>query len=157
MDPLSFTASIIAVAGLATQSAKAATKVIDSLQEAPQVVSHSKFLLAGTEDTLRTLVGVLGPNNSIASAHMGSVLSDIRLQRALDSTKELCDGFTKTILGYTAHSTGTGGLSKRDRLKVNLHEGQVARFNRQLSGCQETITVAVTAVTLYVADAHKLT
>ncbi|KAK8037374.1 hypothetical protein PG991_000720 [Apiospora marii] len=150
MDPLSVTASIIAVAGLATQSAKAATKVINGLQEAPQVIAHSKFLLAGTENSLSTLVRVLDPSYSNGSAHMGSILSDIRLQRALDTTRDLCDDFTKAISGYTVHSTELS-LSKRDRIKVNLHEGQIARFNRQLSGCQDTITVAVTAATLIVS------
>lgn len=124
--------------------------MIEGLQEAPQVIAHTKFLLAGTKDSLSTLIGILRPGNSNASAHLGSVLSDVRLQRALDSTKDLCDSFTKAISDYTTHSIGLG-LSKRDRHKVNLHEGQIARFNRQLSGCQETITVAVTAVTLYVA------
>ncbi|KAK8103018.1 hypothetical protein PG984_016164 [Apiospora sp. TS-2023a] len=150
MDPLSVTAGIIAVAGLATQSAKAATKVIDYLHEAPQVVSHSKFLLTRTEDSLSTLVDFL-QSDARTSSHLGSVLNDIRLQRALDSTKELCDDFAKAISGYTAHSTDTGSLTKRDRLKVCLHEGQIRQFNRQLSGCQDTITVAITAVTLIVS------
>ncbi|KAK8023724.1 hypothetical protein PG993_011790 [Apiospora rasikravindrae] len=154
MDPLSITGSVIAVAGLAVQSAQAATKAIDGLQEAPQVISHSRVLLSGTEDTLRALDGVLRSNSSnttTASTHLGAVLRDIRLQRALDSTKSLCDRFTAAISQYTAHSTGPA-LSKRDRLNVGLHASEIARFNRQLNGCQDTITVAVTAVTLLISS-----
>ncbi|KAK8070570.1 hypothetical protein PG997_010773 [Apiospora hydei] len=125
MDPLSATASVIAVAGLAVQSAKAATKVIDGLQEAPQVVVHSRALLSGTEDSLSALTAILKPTSSSNSS--------------------------STMSRYTAHSTSSV-LSKRDRVNVSLHESEITQFNRQLNGCQDTITVAITTVTLLISS-----
>ncbi|KAK7946233.1 uncharacterized protein PG986_010554 [Apiospora aurea] len=160
MDPLSVTASVIAVAGLAVQSTKAATKVIDGLQEAPQVIVHSRALLSGTEDSLTALTAILKPTRSSSSSsssssststHLGAILRDIRPQRALDSTKLLCDNFTKAICQYTAHSR-CSALSKGDRVNVSLHESEITRFNRQSNGCQDTITVAVTTVTLLISS-----
>ncbi|KAH7303264.1 hypothetical protein B0I35DRAFT_472337 [Stachybotrys elegans] len=146
MDSLSVTASVIAVAGLATQSAKAIYKLVDGLVEAPQAIANSKTLLAGTQSSLDTLTGALATKGDM-QAGFASVLQTINLHGVLLSTQDLCDRFKTTITNYTSHSTESR-FSNRDRFLVNLHESQIVQFNDQLSGCQRTITLVVGAITL---------
>ncbi|KAH7303714.1 hypothetical protein B0I35DRAFT_446187 [Stachybotrys elegans] len=159
MDPLGLTASVIAVAGLATQSAKAIYKAIDGLVEAPHAIARLKTIVAATQSSLDTLARTLIANEDM-QARFGSVLQSVNLRETLLFTQELCDRFNATIAKYTSHSTGSR-LSSRDRLLVNLHESQIVQFNDQLSGCQRTITLVLEAITLIVThttsnDVQKL-
>ncbi|KAI0403998.1 hypothetical protein F4802DRAFT_269776 [Xylaria palmicola] len=149
MDPLSVTAGVIAVAGLATQSAKAAYKVIDGLVEAPQAIAHSKGLITGTQNSLDTLTGALTTNQGM-QARFGTVLQSIGFDKTLTSTQELCNRFEATISKYTSHSTDSR-FSNRDRWQVKLHESQIIQLNDQLSGCQRTISLITQAITLIVS------
>ncbi|KAK8120308.1 hypothetical protein PG999_004428 [Apiospora kogelbergensis] len=149
MDPLSVTASVIAVAGLATQSAKAVYKLIDGLVEAPQTIANSKALIAGTQNSLGTLTGTLTTSPNM-QARFGSVLRSINIDQTLTFTQKLCDQFNTTIAKCTRHSTDSR-LSNRDRLLVNLHESQIVQFNNQISGCQKTISLVIETVTLIVS------
>ncbi|KAK6860963.1 hypothetical protein PG995_004599 [Apiospora arundinis] len=160
MDPLSVTASVIAVAGLATQSAKAVYKLIDGLVEAPQTIANSKALVAGTQNSLDTLTGTLTTSQDM-QARFGCVLRSINLDKTLTSTQELCDKFNTAITKYTRHSADAR-LSNRDRLLVNLHESQIVQFNNQISGCQRTISLVIETIILIVSyktsdDVQQLT
>ncbi|KAI0970712.1 hypothetical protein F4678DRAFT_436049 [Xylaria arbuscula] len=149
MDPLSVTASVIAVAGLAMQSAKAVYKVIDGLVEAPQAIAHSKTLIAGTQNSLDTLSGTLTTNQDM-QAGFGAVLQSIDLDKTLTCTQELCDRFKTTIMKCTGHSADSR-FSNRDRFQLYFQEPQIARLNNQLSGCQRTISLAIETITLIVS------
>ncbi|KAI0191889.1 hypothetical protein F4808DRAFT_443565 [Astrocystis sublimbata] len=138
MEPLSVTASVIAVAGLVTQSAKAVYGVIDGLAEAPQAIAQSKTLLTGTQNSLDTLIRTLSTNRDV-QMRFEPALQSIKLDRTLTSTRELCDKFKATLTKYTSHSTESR-LSNRDRIHVQLHRSQIVQFNDELSGCQETIS-----------------
>jgi len=59
MDPLSLTASVIAIATLAWQSSKAVYDVVDGLMEALNAIANSKRLLSQTQNTLDTLTDTL--------------------------------------------------------------------------------------------------
>ena len=78
MDPLSVTASMIAIATLAWQSCKAAYDLIDGLAEAPQAINRSKNSLIETQKTLDTLQQTLTTASEPASV-VNSVLSIVEL------------------------------------------------------------------------------
>ncbi|KAI0448496.1 hypothetical protein F5B21DRAFT_497369 [Xylaria acuta] len=59
MDPLSMTASVLAVATLALQSSKAAYDFVNGLTEAPVAVARSKTSLMETQKTLGALQQML--------------------------------------------------------------------------------------------------
>lgn len=147
MDPLSVTASIIAVATLAAQSTKVAYQAIDGLVEAPQAIAHSKTLLAGTQTALDGLKGTLTTRQD-PQARLGSVLQALELEQALRSTQQLCETFGTTIAKYTSRSTER--FSSRDRILVSFHESQIMRFNQQLGDCQKTLSLVIGTITLYV-------
>lgn len=147
MDPLSITASAIAVATLAAQSAKAAYKVIDGLKEAPHAIAHSRTLLSGTQNSLENLTETL-TNSQHMQAQFGDMLQSIALDKTLHATDELCKGFSATISKYTSRSTDSK-FSNRDKVSVILHESRIVKFNEELSDCQGTIHLMTGTITLY--------
>lgn len=148
MDPVSVTASVIAIAGLATKSAKVVYELIDSLAEAPEAIANSKTLVTGTQNSLDTLTGTLNTNQDM-QARFGTVLRDIGFDKTLTSTQNLCNEFNTAITKYTSHSTDSR-FSRRDRFKLYMHESQIIKFNNQLNGCQRTISLITETITLYV-------
>jgi hypothetical protein len=146
MDPLSITASVIAVATAALQSAKALYDVIDGLVDAPHSVLQSKSLLSQTQTTLDTLRRTLEAGS--ASGADDSVLEEMELSKALESTRSLCQEFSTTLTGITRHSTDSR-FSTRDRFSVQFNEPKIKRLNRDLADCQRTITMVFSSATLY--------
>jgi len=146
MDPLSVTASVIAVATATLRTAKALYDVVDGLVDAPHSVSHSKSLLSQTQTTLGTLTRTLEMNS--ASGAVGSVLKEIELGKALASTQSLCQEFATTLTGFTRHSTDLH-FSTRDRFILQFNESKIKRLNGDLADCQRTITMVFSSVMLY--------
>jgi len=146
MDPLSFTASVIAVATLAWQSTKAAYDIVDGLVGAPSIIADSQRLLSQTQNTLDTLRETLGTDPGTPNV-LESVLQKIKLNSTLESVQSLCSEFSETLRGCTKHSTDSK-FGKRDRLIVSLHESKIARFNKQLGECQGTISLVVGSINL---------
>jgi len=144
-DPLSVTASVIAVATLAWQSSKAAYEMIDGLAGAPDAIARSQDVLSQTQTTINGLKETIVPGK--ASAEFESVLRRVDLNVALKSATQLCDSFTTMIKDVTSHSTDAK-FSKRDRLAVTLRESKIIRFNMQLGDCQRTLSVVLAAVNL---------
>jgi len=149
MDPLSVTASVIAVATAALQSAKALYDFVDGIVDAPHSVSQSKGLLSQTQTTLGTLTRTLETNS--ASSAVGSVLKEIELGKALDSTQSLCKEFATALTRFTSHSTDLR-FSTRDRFIVQFNESKIKRLNRDLADCQRTITMVFSSITLIVSN-----
>lgn len=146
MDPLSVTASAVALATAALQSAKALHDLVDGLADAPHSVSHSKSLLSQTQTTLGTLARTLETN--CAPDTVNSVLKEIELNKVLESTKSICQGFTAAMTRVTSHSTDSH-FSKRDRLVVYFQDSKINKLNRDLADCQRTITMVLSSITLY--------
>ncbi|KAK0710402.1 hypothetical protein B0T21DRAFT_387341 [Apiosordaria backusii] len=145
MDPLSVTASVVALATAALQSAKALYDLVDGLVDAPHSVSHSKSLLSQTQTTLGTLARTLKTN--CAPDTVDSVLKEIELNKVLESTKSICQGFTAAMTRVTSHSTDSH-FSKRDRLVVYFKDTKMSKLNRDLADCQRTITMVLSSITL---------
>jgi hypothetical protein len=146
MDPLSVTASVIAVATLTWHSCKAAYDVVDRLGEAPHVIARSKSSLFHTQEALRALRVTLArsdtPNNKL-----DSVLRMVELEGALKSAQGLCDEFAATVTVLTSRSKD-GRLSGWDRVLVALRESKINQFNKELSDFQRTITLLILSITL---------
>lgn len=149
MDPLSVTASAVALATAALQSAKALHDLVDGLADAPHSVSHSKSLLSQTQTTLGTLARTLETN--CAPDTVDSVLKEIELNKVLESTKSICQGFTAAMTRVTSRSTDLH-FSKRDRLVVYFQDSKINKLNRDLADCQRTITMVLSSITLIVSS-----
>ncbi|KAK4656276.1 Prion amyloid fibrils-forming protein [Podospora pseudocomata] len=149
MDPFSVTASAVALATAALQSAKALHDLVDGLADAPHSVSHSKSLLSQTQTMLGTLARTLETN--CAPDTVDAVLKEIELNKVLESTKSICQGFTAAMARVTSHSTDSH-FSKRDRLVVYFKDTKINKLNRDLADCQRTITMVLSSITLIVSS-----
>lgn len=146
MDPLSVTASVIAVATLAWESCKAAHNLVDGLAEAPLAIARSKTSIIETQKTLTAVQEMLTagskPNNEL-----NTVLQTIDLNETLASAKHLCDEYASAIARFTGHST-EDKFSKRDRVIVNLHESKIDKLSKELGDCQRTISMVLISINL---------
>ncbi|KAI0099981.1 hypothetical protein GGR51DRAFT_534394 [Nemania sp. FL0031] len=150
MDPLSITASVIAVTSLAWKSYKAAYDLVDGLAKAPQVITQSKNSLNETQKTLNALQQIL---NSPAerSKELELVLRKINLNESIQSAKCLCDDFAAVVTKLTSHSVG-GHFSKRDMLAVKFEDTKINNFNKDLDACQRTISMVVGSINLIITS-----
>lgn len=148
MDPVSVTASVIAVATLALQSCKAAYDLVNGLAEAPQAIARSKTSLVETQKTLDALQQALKTDSEHTSV-LDSTLGTIKLDGTLKSAQHLCNEFAAAITSFTSHSTD-GKFSKRDRIIVNFHESKINKLNRELGDCQRTISLVLVSINLWV-------
>ncbi|KAI1178046.1 hypothetical protein F4777DRAFT_576354 [Nemania sp. FL0916] len=148
MDGVSAAASVIAIVSAALQSAKATYRLIDGLVEAPKVVARSKAALLETQKTLSALQQML-IRASDSPSPVGAVLQMLKLDETLKATQIFCDQFHDTIAGFTSHST-TGRFSKRDRITVTIRGSKINKFNRELGGCQGTISAVMEAINLII-------
>lgn len=153
MDPLSITASVIAIATLAAQSCKQTYSLISGLTDAPQSIAHSQRLLIQTEDSLVALEQLL--TNNKTSDILESTLRAISLEKTLKSTHAICSKFSAAVANVTKHSTDAK-FSIRDRVSVHLKEGKINRFNQQLGHCQRTLVLVLGSINLFVALLNTL-
>jgi hypothetical protein len=144
MDPLSVTASVIAIATLALQSCKAAYNVVDGLAEAPQSIARSRISLTETQKTVDALHQALITGSEPI---LNSVLRSIELDETLKSVQRLCDKFATYITNFTRHSTD-GKFSKRDRMTVDFHESKIRNLDRELGDCQQTLSMVLVSINL---------
>ncbi|KAJ5091224.1 hypothetical protein NUU61_006094 [Penicillium alfredii] len=151
MDPLSVTASVLALVTAAAQSCKITSSFIDGLAEAPQAIAASKALLSETLNSLKALEQTLGNDRRASPSVLDSTLRAIKLDNTLQSTQEVCDGFSATIAKVTKHSTEER-FSTRDRLAAQLRESKINRFNQQLGDCQRTVSLVLGSITLIISS-----
>jgi len=147
MDPLSVTASVLAIATFAWQSCKAAYELIDGLSEAPETITKCKTSLIETQRALEGLHETLTLNDSTGA--LQSVLQTIKLDGALRSAQSLCDDFAKIIKKLTYHSAD-GKLRMRNRVMIHLQESKIQKLNKELGDCQRTISLVLASINLYV-------
>lgn len=146
MDPLSVTASVIAIAAATLQSAKALSNAVDGLVDAPQAISQTKSVLSQTATTLGMLTKTLEAN--CATGAVDLVLKEIELDNALKYTTTFCRGFMAAVTRLTTHSTDTH-FSRRDRCAVYFNESKLHKLNKGLADCQRTISLVLSSIMLY--------
>lgn len=152
MDPLSITASVIAIATLTAQSCKQTYSLISGLTDAPQSIAHSRRLLVQTEDSLVALEQLF--TNNQTSSILESTLRAIGIEKTLKSTHDVCSGFGTAVADVTKHSNDAK-FSVRDRVSVHLKEGKINRFNQQLGDCQRTLVLVLGSMNLFVAFRYR--
>ena len=150
MDPLSVTAGVIAVMTAALQSCRVAYNAIDKLKEAPQVIAKSKSSLL-KQKSLDTLQQVIWTTSE--PSVLDSLLQKIDLKGTLTSVHGLCDEFAAAIEASTRHST-EGTFSKRDRVRTTFHEPKLMKLGRTLIDYQQTVSLVVVSINLWVVRSH---
>ncbi len=139
-DPLSITAGIIAVATLAYNSTKSLADFIDSLKDAPKLISDLKVDINATQGVIKSLKSLLENRD-------GSSLPN-KLRVCLSSAKvplEDCQAVSKAFelkLKEWFHN------SRWDNLKANFKETKIEKFRTRLRDTRDTLHLALTVCSL---------
>ncbi|KAH8688862.1 hypothetical protein BGW36DRAFT_352992 [Talaromyces proteolyticus] len=150
-DPLSVTASVVALAGFAFQTSK-------SLYQAVESFKSSKRAIRELRDEVESLTGVLETLTQIAVEYEDQLKS---LKLPLLRCGKACREFEETINKCVAHAGGQR-TSFRDWARLQYMGGDIADLKTTLAGYKSTINVAIggatfrqAAVTTEVLDNYK--
>ena len=147
-DPLSVTAGVIAVAGLACSSAKALQEVITSFSNAPEVLRDIGKDLGILQRLLESLQQPLNevPNADLSDDQKACFES---LKPALQACSEMCRGFTSKLSKMTSHSQADK-VNWWDRAKMYFNEKDLALLKSNLEKYKQTVDIAIGVATMYV-------
>ncbi|RFU25376.1 hypothetical protein B7463_g10962, partial [Scytalidium lignicola] len=144
-DPLSVTANVVAVAGIAYSSSQALYELISTIQDAPQVFQDLNRYIAALGQILNALETNLGGRGARLSESQIVCLQQAK--PALKGCDLACKDFKTKIDRLTVHSQN-GRRSFRDGLKLHFQNKSIADFRTRLVGWKESLTLALDVVLL---------
>lgn len=136
-DPLSVTASLVALAGFAFQSSK-------SLYQAVESFKSSKRAIRELKEEVESLNGVLATLSQMAAEYDAQLTS---LKLPLLRCGKTCAEFEEVIIKCTGHSDGQR-TSFRDWAKLQYRGGDISDLKTTLAGYKSTINIAIGGATL---------
>ena len=139
-DPLSVTAGIIAVAGLAYSSSKALYELISTIQDAPQVFQELNQYIAALSQTLEALKTNLDGRGTRLSESQIACLQEAK--PTLKGCDLACKDFKTKMEGLTIHSHD-GRRSFRDSIKLHFQNKSIADFRMRLAGWKESLALTL--------------
>jgi hypothetical protein len=139
-DPLSVTAGVIAVAGLAYSSSKALYELISTIQDAPQVFQDLNQYIGALGQILEALKTNLDGRGTRLSESQIACLQEAK--PTLEGCDLACKDFNTKIEGLTTHSQD-GRRSFRDSVKLHFQNKSIADFRMRLAGWKESLSLAL--------------
>jgi predicted ATP-binding protein involved in virulence len=140
MEPLSITAIATAVIAKALRSAKATRNLVDGLPDAPRTITECGSLLYQIETALSTLERTLEANSE-SPTDLVSLIQEIELLKALKWINLVCQRLEAAV---TRHSPDSVFTTRHSTVELRINT-----LKRDLVDCQATMTIVVSAITLY--------
>ncbi|KAF4459313.1 glycosyl family 43 [Fusarium albosuccineum] len=156
-DPLSVTASVIAVANLALKSCQALQNTISSFKNAPKTVKDLQSDLSNLQKQLDSLHTWL---NSTRRPDGDQNLIDNQqelvkqLKPALQGCQEYCDDFTQRLSRLTSKSD-TDRVDWKDKARLHFHEDDISLLKSRLGDYKQTLGIALSITTLKQANQNQ--
>ena len=141
-EPLSITASVIAVATLAYSSTQTLYQAIYAIHDAPEAFAHLMTDIETLHDTIHSL------QQEIKKRDTDGTLSDAQnsnlreIKPTLEACRTACDAFKSKIDKIMRHSKD-GQTSMRDRLKLQFQEKEIRAFQARLASYKSTLAIAL--------------
>lgn len=135
-DPLSITASVLAVATAAVQSVKSLNDTVSRYKGRDRTLQRLQSELQDTS-------GILG---SLEEAVLAEASVSALLKGPVERCSEVCQEFEQSMLSF-AEKSKTG---LRDWAKLEFMRGDINEFIDTISGYKSTIAVGLGIITLYV-------
>ncbi|KAI8943378.1 hypothetical protein NX059_001392 [Plenodomus lindquistii] len=149
MDPFSITAGAIGIAGTAVTSIVQLHSLIDSLEDANDVIQNATSDLGSIEQSIAALEHFALANKDISNVAQAD-LTKAGVAEAVNKMGLACDDFDKRLTKWTRHSS-TEKLSLRDRISVGVwNKEKIRTFETQLQSCKSTVQLAVSSTQLRV-------
>jgi hypothetical protein len=136
-DPLSVTASLVALAGFAFQASKSLYQVIESFKSSKRAVRELR-------EEVDSLNGVLETLSQMATEYDAQLTS---LKLPLLRCGKTCAEFEDIISRCAGHSDGQR-TSFRDWAKLQYRGGDIGDLKTTLAGYKSTINIAIGGATL---------
>jgi hypothetical protein len=132
---LSVIASTIAVATLAYQSTKSLFEFIDSLQDAPQLISDVKSDIKAVQDVLKSIELMLeGRKDSNVPGDLQSCLSSSRVP--MQDCQSICAELDRK-LKERFHNKAW------DKVTVNFKEGKITKVRARLRDTRDVLNISL--------------
>jgi hypothetical protein len=144
-DPLSVTAGVIAVAGLAYSSSKALYELISTIRDAPQEFQDLNQYIEALSQILKALKTNLDGRGARLSESQIACLQDAR--PTLEGCDLACKEFKTKIERLATHSQD-GRRSFRDSVKLNFQNKSIADFRTRVANWKESLALALDVVLL---------
>ena len=139
-DPLSITASVVAVAGLAYSSSKVLYELISTIRDAPSVFQD----LNQDISTLSHILNALKTNLSDRGATKGE--AQLACFTAMEQTLQGCDlacrAFKEKVHDLTIHSQD-GKRSFRDGVKLKFQSKSIDYFHAKVNSWKASLALAL--------------
>lgn len=141
MDPLSITASVIAVATLAYNGSKTIHDLTKGYKDSSKTFEELEIDIEGLNDVLLSLRSIGGTNQG-ASFSQAQLLCLKEAEPALKSCSDACKSFKSKVEKLMSNSTPEH-ISKRDKFMLQFKSNDIATFRIQLSSYKSTLTIAL--------------
>ncbi|OMP84307.1 hypothetical protein BK809_0000314 [Diplodia seriata] len=142
-DPLSISASIVAL----SQVVRTLYSLIDSIKDAPEILTRAGDDLKSTDSILENLSQYLEAHGQTQSAQaltdQKSALSDV-----LPQFRKLCDEFHKKLDSCVRHSAQGSKLAWTNRVMTSLKKGSIEKFRAEISMARQVISLRVDMISL---------
>lgn len=137
-DPLSITASLLAVTTAAIESAK-------SLRDTVKRYRQRDKTLRRLEDGLRELVGILDSLSKVSGTEESKENSMLGLLRSpVERCSQVCHEFEESVKAFG----GNPKIGFRDWTKMEFMRGDINEFIDTVAGYKSTISVALGIINL---------
>lgn len=146
MDPISLTASVIAVATLAYNSGKALYDLVETYSHAHEIFQELNSDIDGLNNVLRSLQTIGGEDKG-ASFSEAQCLCLKEVEPAIENYSDACKAFEAKVDKLMSNSTPEY-VSKRDKFMLHFKTNDIAAFRIQLSSYKSTLTIALLVVSM---------
>ena len=137
MDPLSITASVVAVITAAIQSTKSLHETVKRFRERNKTLRRLQDELADLTNILNTLTQVTSVETSMLALLQGPIDRCSQVCREFEQSMEVFSGKSKT--GF------------RDWTRMEFMKGDINEFIDTITGYKSTISVGLGTITMLVA------
>jgi hypothetical protein len=144
-DPLSTTASAIAIVTVTIQSTTALYRIIDDFKNYPKRVSELKAQLWALINVLKSLEALVRDDATVGAT----------LESPLRQCGRACQGF-KDLLEKCRQKSSSGRLSFSEWMKLRYRNGDIVSFVESLAGYKSTIGIAIADANLYVGQQYDI-
>ncbi|KAJ4123257.1 hypothetical protein NW768_009791 [Fusarium equiseti] len=146
MDPLSLTASVIAVATLAYNSGKGLYDLVKTYSHANKIFKELHSDIEGLNSVLRSLQTIGGEAKG-ATFSQTQCLCLKEVQPAITNCSDAYEAFRVKVDNLMSNSTPEH-ISKRDKFMLQFKTNDVAAFRIQLSSYKSTLTIALLVMSM---------
>ena len=141
-DPLSVTASVIAVATIAYKSSQALCEVIDTITQAPETFCALSADVKALNQLLALMADATEAKKQAANLPAAQTACLKALELPLHGCAQACENFKAKLDKLMSHSSDSH-TSMGDRIKLHFRSKEIESLQFKLSSYKSTLSIAL--------------